>query len=94
MWMNRAVIFVEGVRAALAFHYHLRTGNALRPLAVRLGVPLAELALPGTIQQEDVTGPLVGSPSPTRMREHLVAPTVTLSPEDLAQIDDILAESW
>jgi aryl-alcohol dehydrogenase-like predicted oxidoreductase len=69
----------------------LATVEALRPVADRLGISLAQLALAWAIQQPGVTGVICGTRSPERARENASAAAVDLSGDDLAEIDDILA---
>jgi len=65
--------------------------EALRPVADRLGVTLAQLALAWAIEQPGVTGVICGTRSAERARENAGAAAVELSVEDLAEIDTILA---
>jgi methylglyoxal reductase len=68
----------------------LATVEALRPVADRLGITLAQLALAWTVQQPGVTAAICGTRSPERARENATAAAVELSGEDLAEIDSIL----
>lgn len=68
-----------------------RAVEALTPIADRLGITMAQLALAWTIQQDGVTSAIVGSRSPTRMQENVSAASVRLSPEALAEIDRVVS---
>jgi len=63
----------------------------LRPVANRLGITLAQLALSWAIRQPSVTGAICGTRSPERARENAAAGDVDLSREDLEEIERILA---
>ncbi|HEX2239734.1 MAG TPA: aldo/keto reductase [Actinomycetota bacterium] len=59
----------------------------LRPMAERLGITLAQLALAWVAHQEGVTGAIAGSRSPKHVAENAGAGDVKLSADDLAEID-------
>jgi aryl-alcohol dehydrogenase-like predicted oxidoreductase len=65
--------------------------EALRPVADRVGITLAQLALAWAIQQPGVTGVICGTRSAERARENASAAAVALSKQDLTEIDAILA---
>ncbi|HSJ50517.1 MAG TPA: aldo/keto reductase, partial [Actinomycetota bacterium] len=64
-----------------------------RPIAERLGVSLAQLALAWNVHQPGVTSAIAGS----RDRDHVIsnaaAGGVDLDDETLAELDDILSEA-
>lgn len=70
---------------------HLATTEALAPLADRLGLTRAQLALAWAIQQAGVTGVICGTRSAKRASENAAAGSIELSPDDLAAIDAVLA---
>jgi aryl-alcohol dehydrogenase-like predicted oxidoreductase len=70
---------------------HLAKVEALAPVADRLGVTRAQLALAWAIHQAGVTGVICGTRSPKRARENAAGGAVELSPNDLSAIDAVLA---
>jgi aryl-alcohol dehydrogenase-like predicted oxidoreductase len=79
-------IFKPGV-----FDRHLTSVQALRPVAERKGVTLAQLALGWVVAQPGVTAAIVGSRSAVRMAENAEAGSIDLSRPDLDEIDAELA---
>jgi aryl-alcohol dehydrogenase-like predicted oxidoreductase len=69
---------------------NLEVVGALRPIADRLEVSLARLALAWILHQAGVTGAIAGSSSPNHIRENAAAAPMKLSTTDLAEIDSIL----
>src|SRR5919202_1265507 len=69
------------------FEQHLSVVEALRPVAQRRGVTLAQLALAWVTHQEGVTAAIVGARSATHATEAAGAGTVALSAQDLDDID-------
>jgi aryl-alcohol dehydrogenase-like predicted oxidoreductase len=69
---------------------NLMVVDALRPIAERLHVSLAQLALAWILHQSAVTGAIAGSRSPQHVRENAAAALVELSTADLAEIETIL----
>jgi aryl-alcohol dehydrogenase-like predicted oxidoreductase len=65
---------------------HLATVEALGPIAERVGISRAQLALAWAVEQQGVTGVICGTTSPVRARENAAAGSVALSPEDLEEI--------
>lgn len=70
------------------FRGHLATVEALRPVAERKGVTLAQLALAWVVHQPGITAAIAGSRSAAHVRENAAAGDVELAPQDL---DDIAA---
>jgi aryl-alcohol dehydrogenase-like predicted oxidoreductase len=66
---------------------HLATVEAIGPIAERLGISRAQLALAWAAEQQGVTGAICGTTSPLRARENAAAGSVQLSAGDLARID-------
>jgi methylglyoxal reductase len=64
--------------------------EGLRPIAERLGVTVAQLALAWTLHQEGVTSAIVGSRNPDHARQNAEAGDVELSPDDLDEIEALL----
>lgn len=84
--------------AHIAEHYfgpakrkrHLEVVDMLRPIADRLGITLAQLALAWVIHQQGVTAAIAGSRSPSHTAENAAAAHVELDPKDLDEIEGIL----
>ena len=70
----------------------LATSEALEPIAERLGLTRAQLALAWAIHQPGVTGVICGTRSPRRAEENAAAGSADLSPDDLAAIAAVLGE--
>jgi methylglyoxal reductase len=68
---------------------HLATVEALGPIADRLGLSRAQLALAWAVEQQGVTGIICGTTSSRRARENAASGSCELSPEDLAHIDPL-----
>ncbi len=69
------------------FEQHLRVVEALRPVAQRKGLTLAQLALAWVTHQEGVTAAIAGSRSAAHASEAAGAGAITLSAEDLQEIE-------
>ena len=72
------------------FESNLEVVDSLRPIAQRLDVSQAQLALAWLLHRDWLTGVIVGSRSPQHVRENAEASHVKLSTESLAEIDSIL----
>jgi aryl-alcohol dehydrogenase-like predicted oxidoreductase len=64
--------------------------EALRPIADRLGITVAQLALAWVWHQRGVTGAIAGSRSPDHVRENATAGSVQLEQKDLDEIEALL----
>jgi aryl-alcohol dehydrogenase-like predicted oxidoreductase len=73
-----------------ALERNLEVVARLRPVADRLGVTLAQLALAWVLHQEGVTGAIAGSRSPGHVAENAAAGDVELAPDDLEEIEAAL----
>jgi aryl-alcohol dehydrogenase-like predicted oxidoreductase len=69
---------------------NLEKVERLKKIAGRLDVSMAQLALAWVFHQTGVTGAIAGSRSPNHVRDNAAAGTITLSADDLAEIDTIL----
>jgi aryl-alcohol dehydrogenase-like predicted oxidoreductase len=69
---------------------NLRFVDSLRPIADRLGITVAELALAWVCHQAGVTGAIAGSRSPQHVRENAGGGTVELGQKDLDEIEGLL----
>lgn len=72
---------------------NLEIVDRLRPVAARLDISLAQLALAWTVHQEGVTGAIAGSRSPDHVAENAKGGVVDLPEKDLEEIDSILSEA-
>jgi aryl-alcohol dehydrogenase-like predicted oxidoreductase len=72
------------------FTDHVAKSDALAPIAARLGLTRAQLALAWAIHQPGVTGVICGTRSAERARENAAAGSVELSADDLAAVDAAL----
>ena len=70
---------------------HLAVVDSLRPVADRLGVSLAELALAWNIHQTGVTGAIAGSRDPAHTGTNARAGHLVLTEKDLEEIEGLLA---
>jgi aryl-alcohol dehydrogenase-like predicted oxidoreductase len=64
--------------------------DGLRPIAERLGITLAQLALAWTFHQPGVTSAIAGSRNPQHVRENAAAGDVELDQATLAEIEELL----
>jgi methylglyoxal reductase len=78
-------LFAPGVKER-----HLDKVDALKKVAERLGITLAQLALAWVWHQDGVTGAIAGSRSPEHVAENAGAGDVSLNASDLAEIDSVL----
>jgi aryl-alcohol dehydrogenase-like predicted oxidoreductase len=69
---------------------NLAVVDALRPVALRKGITLAQLSLAWVLHQPGITGAIAGSVSREHVREDAAAATVRLSAADLEEIDGVL----
>lgn len=73
------------------FEANIDKTQALKPVADRLGLTLPQLALAWVFHQPGVTGAIAGSRSPEHVTDNAGAGSAELSPEDLQEIDALLA---
>ena len=73
------------------FRRNLAVVEALRPLAERSGVSLAQLALAWVVHQRGVTAAIAGSRSPKHVRDNAGAGIVELSAAELEEIEAVIA---
>jgi aryl-alcohol dehydrogenase-like predicted oxidoreductase len=67
-----------------------RLVDHVKTLAARKGCTPAQLALAWVLAQGDDVVPIPGTRSPQRLAENVAAADVTLTPADLARIQEIL----
>ena len=63
----------------------------LRPVAERLGISLAQMALAWNRQQPGVTSAIAGSRNPDHIRANAAAGDITLDAPTLAELDELIA---
>lgn len=72
------------------FERNLEIVDALRPVADRLGITLAQLALAWVVHQKGTTGAIAGSRSPKHVAENAQGGSVELGEKDLEEMDSII----
>lgn len=65
--------------------------EAMRPIAAAHGVSVARVALAWVLQQRCVTSVIIGAKTPAQLDDNLAAADLTLSAEQLAQLDQASA---
>ncbi|MBL7500679.1 aldo/keto reductase family protein [Frankia sp. CNm7] len=68
----------------------LRAVQELRPVADDAGLSLAQLAVAWVLQNDNVASAIIGASRPEQVRENVKAAGVTLAPEILARVDEVL----
>jgi aryl-alcohol dehydrogenase-like predicted oxidoreductase len=66
--------------------------EGLRPIAERHGKTVAQLAIAWVLRRPEVTGAIVGARKASHIKETVVAGDWELGPQDIAEIDALLAE--
>lgn len=81
----------EGAFSAAGMDTAFRIVEGLRPIADRLGVSMAELALAWNWHQPGVTSAIAGSRNADHVRANAAAGDLSLDAETLSALDDLLA---
>jgi len=81
-------LFVEGNRER-----NLALVEALRPIAERLGITLAQLALAWNVAQPGVTAAIAGSRNPDHVRSNAAAGDTVLDEATLSELDAIVSRA-
>ena len=68
----------------------LEAVQRLSPIADELGITMAQLALAWVLREPGVSSAIVGASRPEQVDENVAASGIELSPEVLAQVDEIL----
>jgi aryl-alcohol dehydrogenase-like predicted oxidoreductase len=89
---GRGVRAYEQLFAPGRWQANLAVVDALRPIAERLQVSPAQLALAWVLHQDGISGAIAGSRSASHVLENTAASRVRLSGADLAGIDSILQD--
>ena len=79
-------LFAPGV-----FERNLAVVDGFRPIANRLGITLAQLALAWVLHQRGVTGAIAGSRSSSHTIENAGAGDIDLGADDLAELESLLS---
>ena len=85
-WRSRNPFFQEPQLTA-----NLRVVDGLRPIAQRLGISVAQLALAWVLRLPVVTSAIAGARRPDQIQETVKAGAVQLSPEVVTEIESLLA---
>ncbi len=85
-WRSRNPFFQEPMLSA-----NLRVVDGLRPIAARLGITVAELALAWVLRLPAVTSAIAGARRPAQIQETVQAGAVQLPPDVIAEIETLLA---
>ena len=64
--------------------------EGMRPIAERLEVSVAQLAIAWVLHQDGVTAALAGSRRPGNVRQNAGAAAVQLTPGDIAKLDSLI----
>jgi aryl-alcohol dehydrogenase-like predicted oxidoreductase len=87
---DRGFVMYDVYFAPSVIEGHLATVERLRPIAGRLGVPLANLAIAWALAQPGVTSAIVGSRNPNHVISNAAAADIQLDEKTLAEIDEAL----
>jgi aryl-alcohol dehydrogenase-like predicted oxidoreductase len=71
---------------------NLELVERLRPIAQRAGRPVSQLAIAWVLRRPEVTSAIVGARRPAQIEETASAGDWKLSPQEIAEIDALLAE--
>lgn len=74
------------------FSATLELVDQLRPIAERIGQTLAQLAISWVLRRPEVTAAIVGTRKPQQIEETSAAANLKLDPEDIEEIEQLLAE--
>jgi aryl-alcohol dehydrogenase-like predicted oxidoreductase len=86
-WRTRNPMFNEPQLSA-----NLALVDKLRAIAERKGINLPQLAIAWVLRRPEVTSAIVGARRPDQLDETATASEVTLSTEEVAEIEDLLKE--
>ncbi len=87
-WRSRHPFFQEPQLAK-----NLQLVDGLRPIAARLGISVAQLALAWVLRHPTVTSAIAGARSPKQIQETVAAGNVDLSPAVIDEIERLLDAS-
>ena len=84
-WRSRNPLFMEPQLSA-----SLQIVDGLRPIAARLGITVAQLALAWVLRLPEMTSAIAGARSPEQIQETAKASDVVLSADVIAEIEQLL----
>lgn len=84
-WRSRSPFFTEPQLSV-----NLRIVDGLRPIAKRLGITVAQLALAWVLRLDVVTSAIAGARRPEQIQETVQAGSVALSDDVIAEIETLL----
>jgi aryl-alcohol dehydrogenase-like predicted oxidoreductase len=87
-WRSRSPFFQEPQLST-----NLRIVDGLRPIAARVGLTVAQLALAWVLRKPVVTSAIAGARRPQQIDETVKAGSVRLAPEVVAEIEELLRTS-
>jgi aryl-alcohol dehydrogenase-like predicted oxidoreductase len=73
------------------YEKNIEIADRLRPIADRVGITPAQLAIAWVTRQEGATGAIVGSRDPDHVRENAAAGDVDFPEKDMVEVEEILA---
>ena len=92
-WRAGGVAFGQPILGGDNFKHNVRLVNRLRQeVATPRGLTVAQLALAWVVRNPVVTTAMVGARVPAEIDENIGAAQVNLSDDDVAQIEDIMAD--
>ncbi len=93
-WRSNGVAFGQPILGADNFRHNVRLLNRLRDeVATPRGLTVAQLALAWVVRNPVVTTAMVGARVPAEIEENIVAARVSLSDDDAAEIEEIMADA-
>ena len=87
---GHGISYYDKLFAPGRFEANVERAHSLKPVAERLGITLAQLALAWVFHQRGVSGAIAGSRSPEHVKDNAGAGSVELSQADLEEVDSLL----
>jgi len=84
-------MFMETAGRHYRSDYLLEAVAKLKPIAAGLGLSMVQMALAWALRRGEVASAIIGASRPEQIEDNVKAAGVELSPETLAQIDEVLA---
>jgi aryl-alcohol dehydrogenase-like predicted oxidoreductase len=93
-WRSNGVAFGQPILGGDNFRHNVRLVRRLRDeVAAAKGVSVAQLALAWVVHNPTVTTAMVGARVPAEIEENVGAATISLSDDEVAQIEEIMDEA-
>jgi myo-inositol catabolism protein IolS len=92
-WRSRGAAFGQSLFTAENFPQNVAVADRLKAVAARLGTTLPQLAIAWVLQQPAVSVALAGIRKPEEIEHNIGALDVQFSPDDLREIDAIMADA-